>query len=193
MCFSFPGTLVFPDELVSEHLADCRHSKFRKDFSNVKLFNLGIWENKDNKDQLFVVEEFLVVLDRACLWGQCRSVLYVFTLQSQPLWFIPVNAVQPDIYSLTHRLFLPFHHLWICCCHVCMWVEKQASRPRFIPFMCSPRSWAASVKPSTPPRRLWRRNMLDVSFTKTNRKSRFLTEVTCLVHSVGIHNMLYRV
>lgn len=121
---------------------------------------------------MFVVdEEFLVVLYRACLWGQCQSVLYVFTLQSQPLWFIPVNAMQPDIYSLTHRLFLPFHHFWICCCHVCCkWVEKQAGRPTFIPVMCSPHSWAASVKPSTLPRPLWRRSMPDVSFTKTNRK-----------------------
>lgn len=68
---------------------------------------------------------------RACEVRVCLSVLYVFTVQSQPLWFIPVNAMQPDIYSLTHRLFLPFHHLWICCCHVCCkWVEKHAKLPQ---------------------------------------------------------------
>lgn len=44
---------------------------------------------------------------------------------------------------------------------------------QFILVVFFPRSWAASVKPSTLPRRLWRRNTPDVSFTKTNTNHRF--------------------
>lgn len=109
--------------------------RFRKDFLNVKLFLTGTFGKiKITKIQcLWLMRSSWLF----CIVPACEvsvSLFCMFTLQSQPLWFIPVNAMQPDIYSLTHRLFLPFHHFWICCCHVCCkWVEKQAGRPAFIP------------------------------------------------------------
>lgn len=106
----------------------------------------------------------LLCLEPFSLWGQSLCAVSVHSADSA--WFMCQSA-QPDVYSLTHRLFLPFYHLWqTICCRVCRkWVEKQS---QLIPVLCSPHSWAASVKPSTLPRPLWRRNMPDVSFTETN-------------------------
>lgn len=43
------------------------------------------------------------------------------------------QPAQPDVYSLTHHLFLPFHHLLKtrCCCVCCKWGEKQAESIHF--------------------------------------------------------------
>lgn len=100
------------------------------------------------------------------------------------------QSVQPDIYSLTHHLFLPFKHLWKS------WVGGEAGCVSSFLSFFSPCSWAASVKPSTPPRRLWRRNMPDVSFTKTNRNHSFklwpLSSPQCWYPWHKLDNLMYQ-
>lgn len=192
MCCSFPGTLAFPDELVSEHLADCCHSSSSgRTFQTLNSSTWAFGKIKITKIKCLWLRSFWlfwivpaceVSVSLFCVCSHCR----VSLSDSSPSMLCSLTSI--------HWLTAYFYLFTTCEFAVVMSVVSGwRSRPRFIPVMCSPHSWAASVKPSTPPRRLWRRNMLDVSFTKTNRKSRFQTEVTCLVHSVGIHNTLYRV
>lgn len=100
-----------------------------------------------------------------------HSVLYVFTAQSA--WFISVSLRSlTSIYWLIayFYLFTTFKRHTVVVSVVSGW---RSGLSQFILVIFSPRSWAASVRPSTLPRRLWRRNMPDVSFTKTNRNHGF--------------------
>lgn len=188
LCFSFPGTLVFPAELVREQLgvcSGCCHSS--SSGRTFQMFLTLVWRqlwHKDNKNLIISCCRLCVPVrsESVCLFCMC-SQCRVSLSDSSPSMLCSLTSI--------HWLTAYFYLFTTCEFAVVMSVvsgwRSMPSRPRFIPVICSPRSWAASAKPSTPPRRLWRRNMPDVSFTKKKTGNPFSNWGLCSVHSVGIH------